>query len=157
VFRLKPSEHLSQNEIDAAMQFRLQEFNSQNQPKVAWQPTTAVAKPTIVAKPRDVAEPEPERRPSDKARLQLRRVISGNISPKSVASSQAGYVTAQNMMYRHSVTVYDARTLRLVKTISDAVNLRRLGYPSYPGTSAGCPGRGCVLAGRQAARLRRRG
>jgi hypothetical protein len=44
VFRLKPSELLSQNEIDAATQFRLQEFNSQNQPKVTWQPTTAVAK-----------------------------------------------------------------------------------------------------------------
>jgi hypothetical protein len=44
VFRLKPSEFLSQNEIDAAMQFRLQEFNSQNQPKVAWEPTSAVAK-----------------------------------------------------------------------------------------------------------------
>jgi DNA-binding beta-propeller fold protein YncE len=99
-----------------------------------------VAKPTGVAKPRNVvAEPEPERRPSDKARLRLRRVISGKISPKSVASSGAGYVTAQNMMYRHSVTVYDARTLRLVKTISDAVNLRRLGYPSYPGTSRGAP------------------
>jgi hypothetical protein len=44
VFRLKPSEFLSQNEIDAAMQFRLQEFNSQNQPKVAWPPSSAVAK-----------------------------------------------------------------------------------------------------------------
>ena len=44
VFRLKPSEFLSQNEIDAAMQFRLQEFNSQNQPKVTWQPTSSVAK-----------------------------------------------------------------------------------------------------------------
>jgi hypothetical protein len=44
VFRLKPSEFLSQNEIDAAMQFRLTEFNSQNQPKVQWQPTSAVAK-----------------------------------------------------------------------------------------------------------------
>jgi hypothetical protein len=44
VFRLKPSELLSQNEIDAALQFRLQEFNSQNQPKVAWEPTAAVAK-----------------------------------------------------------------------------------------------------------------
>ena len=44
VFRLKPSEHLSQNEIDAAMQFRLQEFNSQNQPKVVWPPSSAVAK-----------------------------------------------------------------------------------------------------------------
>ena len=44
VFRLKPSEHLSQNEIDAAMQFRLQEFNSQNQPKVVWPASSAVAK-----------------------------------------------------------------------------------------------------------------
>jgi hypothetical protein len=44
VFRLKPSEHLSQNEIDAAMQFRLQEFNSQNQPKVAWPASSAVAR-----------------------------------------------------------------------------------------------------------------
>ena len=44
VFRLKPSEFISQNEIDAAMQFRLQEFNSQNQPKVVWPPSSAVAK-----------------------------------------------------------------------------------------------------------------
>jgi hypothetical protein len=44
VFRLKPSEFLSQNEIDAAVQFRLQEFNSQNQPKVVWEPTAVVAK-----------------------------------------------------------------------------------------------------------------
>ncbi len=44
VFRLKPSEHLSRNEIDAALQFRLQEFNSQNQPKVVWPASSAVAK-----------------------------------------------------------------------------------------------------------------
>ena len=78
-------------------------------------------------------------RPSDKARLKLRAVLTGNISPKSVASSGAWYVTAQNMMYRHSVTVYDARTLRLVKTISDAVRLARLGYPKYPGITRGAP------------------
>ena len=96
------------------------------------------AKPTV-SKPRSVAQSEPERRPSDKTRLKLRTVIGGNISPKSVTSSGAGHVTAQNMMYRHSVTIYDARSLKLVKTISDAVNLRRLGYPSYPGTSRGAP------------------
>ena len=44
MFKLKPSEFLSQNEIDAAMQFRLQEFNSQNQPKVVWPASSAVAK-----------------------------------------------------------------------------------------------------------------
>jgi len=97
----------------------------------------------IPQKPRAVVKPRVSRaaraRPSDKARMKLRGVITGNISPKSVASSGTGYVTAQNMMYRHSVTVYDARTLRLVKTISDAVDLRRLGYPSYRGTSRGAP------------------
>ena len=44
VFRLKPSEFLSQNEIDAALQFRLNEFNSQNQPRVTWPASSAVAK-----------------------------------------------------------------------------------------------------------------
>jgi hypothetical protein len=44
VFKLKPSEFLSQNEIDAAMQFHLQEFNSQNQPKVVWPASSSVAK-----------------------------------------------------------------------------------------------------------------
>ncbi len=44
VFKLKPSEFLTQNEIDAALQFRLQEFNSQNQPKVVWPASSAVAK-----------------------------------------------------------------------------------------------------------------
>jgi DNA-binding beta-propeller fold protein YncE len=66
-------------------------------------------------------------------------VITGNISPKSVASSGAGYVTAQNMMYRHSVTVYDARTLKLVKTVSDTVRLPKLGYSAFPGVVRGAP------------------
>jgi YVTN family beta-propeller protein len=78
-------------------------------------------------------------RPSDKARLRLRKVIGGDISPKSVAASGTGYVTAQNMMYRHSVTVYDAHSLRLVKTISDAVRLARLGHPEHPGVTRGAP------------------
>ena len=100
----------------------------------------AAQTPRVRSKPKVSLAPEAVAvRPSHKARLKLHGVITGNISPKSVASSGNGYVTAQNMMYRHSVTVYDARTLRLVKTISDAVNLRRLGYASYPGTSRGAP------------------
>ena len=81
----------------------------------------------------------PRKRPSDKARLTLRKVLTGNISPKSVVASGAGYVTAQNMMYRHSVSVYDARRLTLVKTISDAVRLSRLGYPKLRGIVRGAP------------------
>jgi YVTN family beta-propeller protein len=80
-----------------------------------------------------------EGRPSDRSRLRLRKILGGNISPKSVAASGTGYVTAQNMMYRHSVTVYDARRLRLVRTIPDAVRLSRFGYPEYAGVSRGAP------------------
>ena len=78
-------------------------------------------------------------RPSDHARLKLVKVITGRISPKSVASSGTGYVLAQNMMYRHTITVYDAHTLELVKTIPDAVHLARLGFPRHPGTVRGAP------------------
>ncbi len=44
VFRLVPSEHLSQNEIDAASQVRMDEFNAQHQPKIVWDPTVVVAR-----------------------------------------------------------------------------------------------------------------
>jgi hypothetical protein len=44
IFRLLPSEHLSQNEIDAAMLVRHEEFNPQQQPKVGWPATAVVAK-----------------------------------------------------------------------------------------------------------------
>ncbi|MBJ7455513.1 MAG: YncE family protein [Thermoleophilia bacterium] len=77
--------------------------------------------------------------PSDGGRLRLAGLLGGDISPKSVAASGTGLVFAQNMMYRHSVTVYDARRLRLRRTIPDAVDLARLGHPGHPGVSRGAP------------------
>jgi hypothetical protein len=44
IFRLLPSEYLTQNEIDAAMQVRTTEFNAQQQPMVTWPATTQVAR-----------------------------------------------------------------------------------------------------------------
>jgi hypothetical protein len=44
IFRLVPSEHLSQNEIDAAIQVRATEFNAQNQPLVSWPASSVVAR-----------------------------------------------------------------------------------------------------------------
>jgi hypothetical protein len=41
IFKLTPSEYLSQNEIDAANLVRMDEFNAQEQPKMTW-PATAV-------------------------------------------------------------------------------------------------------------------
>jgi len=44
VFELTPSEHLSQNEIDAAKTVKLDYFNPQGQPKLSWPPSFALAR-----------------------------------------------------------------------------------------------------------------
>jgi hypothetical protein len=44
VFKLQPSEFLSENELAAANLVRFEEFNSQNQPKVTWPASFIVAK-----------------------------------------------------------------------------------------------------------------
>jgi hypothetical protein len=44
VFKLTPSAFLSQNEIDAALLVKTTEFNAQQQPKVTWPPSSAVAR-----------------------------------------------------------------------------------------------------------------
>jgi hypothetical protein len=44
VFRLTPTEHMSQNEIDAATMARVEEFNAQQQSKVTWPDNSAVAR-----------------------------------------------------------------------------------------------------------------
>lgn len=68
----------------------------------------------------------------------LVKTITGDIAPKSIVHSGKGLFFAQNMMYRHSVTVYD-RQFKLIKTISDQVKLADSGYTSYPGTQQGSP------------------
>jgi len=44
VFKLTPSEYLSQNEIDAATLVRSSEFNAQQQPKIVWPASAVVAR-----------------------------------------------------------------------------------------------------------------
>ncbi len=80
----------------------------------------------------------PPGRPSDERRLSLRETIGGHISPKSVAASDTGLVFAQNMMYTHTVTVYDSAG-RLVKTIPDTVVMSHFGIPGHPGITHGAP------------------
>ena len=76
---------------------------------------------------------------SDQTRLALVKTISGDISPKSVRSSGTGLVSAHNMMYRHSVTIYDSNTQELIKRIPDSVKLSDFGYTKYSGTYKGSP------------------
>ena len=75
--------------------------------------------------------------------LRLVRTVTGNISPKSVDATGSGLVFAQNMMYRHTMTVYDDSG-SLVKTISDSVDLASFGYPGHAGLSQGAPVEGAV-------------
>jgi hypothetical protein len=44
VFRLTPSEHLSEAEIEAAESVRVEQFNAQMQPRYTWAPTVPVAR-----------------------------------------------------------------------------------------------------------------
>jgi YVTN family beta-propeller protein len=64
--------------------------------------------------------------------------ITGGISPKSVHSHN-GVVAAFNMMYRHTVTLYNANTMKLTKSISDSIKLSDFGYSQFPGTAKGAP------------------
>ena len=76
--------------------------------------------------------------PGESGDLVLVKTLYGDIRPKSVVHSGQGLFFAQNMMYRHSITVYD-RDFRLLKTISDEVNLHALGVEAYPGDHRGAP------------------
>jgi YVTN family beta-propeller protein len=100
--------------------------------------SSAASAPEATTEAAPAPTPKP-RQPSSRTTLRLREMLGGDISPKSVVSSGTGLVFAQNMMYRHSVTVYDSRTLALEKTISDTVRLADFGYERYSGTHQGAP------------------
>ncbi len=76
---------------------------------------------------------------SEATRLVLVKTIYGDISPKSVRSSGTGLVSAHNMMYRHSVTLYNSQTMELVSTIPDSVSLSKFGHSQYSGNYRGAP------------------
>lgn len=76
---------------------------------------------------------------TDQTKLVLAKTITGDISPKSVRSSGTGLVSAHNMMYRHSITIYDSSTQQLIKRIPDSVKLSDFGYSKYSGTYKGSP------------------
>lgn len=65
--------------------------------------------------------------------------VGGSISPKSVLASDSGLISAHNMMYRHSVTLYDATSAELIATIPDSVVLSDFGYTQYSGSYRGAP------------------
>lgn len=73
------------------------------------------------------------------SKMQLIKTFTGSLSPKSVAASQSGLVSAHNMMYQHSVTIFDSRSLELITIVKDSVSLSSLGIPGFSGTHRGAP------------------
>ena len=94
--------------------------------------------PAPTATPAPSPTPSPTQKPSDALRLVRLPVIRGNITPKSVVATQTGLFFAQNMMYRHTMTVYN-RKGQLIKTISDRVTLSSFGYSRWPWPVSGAP------------------
>ena len=76
---------------------------------------------------------------TDQTKMILLNTIDGAIRPKSVSASNTGLVSAHNMMYRHSVTIYDAQSMELQATVSDSVQLADFGYRKYSGNYKGAP------------------
>ena len=69
--------------------------------------------------------------------------IGGDIAPKSVVSTEHGLFFAQNMMYRHTVTVYD-EDRNLIATIPDTVELSDFGIGADGSSYQGAPVEGAA-------------
>ena len=72
-------------------------------------------------------------------KMRLIKTITGDIAPKSVRASNTGVVSAHNMMYRHSVTIYDAETMELKVTVPDTVKLSDFGFSRFTSPVKGAP------------------
>ena len=94
VFRLTPSEYLSQNEIDAATQVRTDELNVQEQGRVAWPATAVVARAYLDQLTRSKAI-EPERARAVRTALDRADDARSSRGKSQAAIDQLDGLTAQ--------------------------------------------------------------
>ncbi|WP_414053068.1 YncE family protein [Macrococcus animalis] len=66
-------------------------------------------------------------------------ISEGPITPKSVVANNKGSVIANNMMYQHTITVYDAKSRKLVKKLSDTVDFNKYGIEGFNQPVSGAP------------------
>lgn len=76
--------------------------------------------------------------PSDRRKLRRVTRITGALTPKSVVASAKGMVVAQNMIYTHTVSVYDSDH-ELVTTLRDRITPSRFGYDEWERPVKGGP------------------
>ena len=102
-------------------------------PSTTTAPTTT--EPATTVEP--TTEPPPPPR-SDELALERIDSLTADLASKSVVASGAGYFFAQNMMYRHTITVFDGDE-QLVATIPDTVDLAAFGFDLPSGSYQGAP------------------
>lgn len=66
------------------------------------------------------------------------KTISGDLSPKSIVHNGKGLFFAQNMMYRHTISVFNQQ-YQLVKRIKDNINPSDFGFSQYNENLKGAP------------------
>jgi YVTN family beta-propeller protein len=101
------------------------------------------ARPAAAAPSVPVPTPSPveeQGAPGPSAETAMVRILrlTGDFASKSVVASDQGLLFAQNMMYKHTVSVFRPDGA-LVKTIPDSVKLADFGIKGHAGTSKGAP------------------
>lgn len=109
----------------------------QSTPIVTAKPVPKITPKAVVKVVKKPVEKKPPAKPRT-APMYLKRTITGRITPKSIVHSGNGLFFAQNMMYSHTITLYN-REHKLVKTIPDRINLAKFGYSNFKGDYNGAP------------------
>jgi YVTN family beta-propeller protein len=81
----------------------------------------------------------------ERSLIRIGQYYSDSVTPKSVDASGTGLVFAQNMVYRRTVSVFNARSGVLVKTIPATVDLQHFGLAG--GVVQGAPVEGAFSPG----------
>src|SRR5688500_9132891 len=108
----------------------------------------AAASPSATAQPAAARSPGPtpaaNPTPADdgppSATRKLARVtrLTGDLTPKSVVASPTGHVVANNMIYTHTVSVFDSDH-ELVTTLRDRVTPAKFGFDNFAKPVRGGP------------------
>jgi hypothetical protein len=121
IFRLTPSEHLSQNEIAAASQVRMETFNAQEQPRVTWPATTQVARAYVDQLVRSQTMTS-ERAASARATLdRVDQLQTGREPTVAAVLDEAGRLTAQ---IERDVAAASGRDQARLRALADTLSQR---------------------------------
>jgi YVTN family beta-propeller protein len=88
--------------------------------------STVIATPTTETTTATTLVPPDGKRSDERSLTLFDTIANDNLQPKSIVHSGTGLFFAQNMMYRHNISVFD-RQSNLIATIADKVDLAGFG------------------------------